>query len=223
MKQTDRFILLPRATNASKLYAAVKIIVSFLFLAYFISLVAWTVHTMLFFKLKIDETSDVTRENQKYKTHNHFFLFTGLYVGAATLIGLWGILKENIGTIFGFLCLFGIGFLFEVTGAIKSRDEDVRKLKLVSVSLEPVLMLLALIFTVMIRTAEKRLAIMPIYRQTMAESRRNSLDREEIEKTGHDNPNLDLEDESDGSRMAHRIISQQQQSTPATLQVKQSD
>lgn len=190
-------------------------------MAYFVSLVAWTVHTMLFFKQKIDETSDETRENQKYKTHNHFFLFTGLYVGAATLIGLWGILKENIGTIFGFLCLFGIGFLFEVTGAIKSKDEDVQKLKFVSVSLEPALMLLALGFTIMIRTVEKRLASLPIYRQTMAESRRNSLDREEIEKTGHDNPNLDLGDENDAAKMGQRSVTED--SAPATLKVKQSE
>ncbi|XP_053209510.1 uncharacterized protein LOC128393364 [Panonychus citri] len=210
MKKSDRFILLPRAANATRGYAIVKIILCFLFLAYFVSLVAWTVHSMAFFKSKIDEDNDVTRENQKYKTHNHFFLFTGLYIGAATLIGLWGILKENISTIFGFLCLFAIGFVFEVTGAFKSNDEDVRKLKFVSISLEPILMVLALGFTLMIRSAEKRLASLPIYRQTMAESRRNSLSGSEIgsdptmdnnnqpmqQSTGHDNPNLDLHEES---------------------------
>lgn len=210
MKKGDRFILLPRAANATRGYAVVKIILCFVFMAYFVSLVAWTVHTMAFFKSKIDEDNDVTRENQKYKTHNHFFLFTGLYIGAATLIGLWGILKENISTIFGFLCLFAIGFVFEVTGAFKSNDEDVRKLKFVSISLEPILMVLALGFTLMIRSAEKRLASLPIYRQTMAESRRNSLSGSDIganptaidnnnqpssQSTGHDNPNLVLHDE----------------------------
>ncbi|XP_074593891.1 uncharacterized protein LOC141849459 [Brevipalpus obovatus] len=220
MKQSDRFILFPRASNATKTYATVKMILSFLFMAYFVSLIAWTVHTMLFFKSKIDESSDVTRENQKYKTHNHFFLFTGLYIGAATLIGLWGILKENIGTIFGFLCLFGIGFLFEVTGAIKSRDDDVRKLKSVSVLLEPPLMLMALIFTFMIRAAEKKLASLPIYRQTMAESRRNSLSNgNEIEK-GHDNPALNLSDETNARQRTS--VQSLDQAIPATLEVKQS-
>ncbi|XP_025016444.1 uncharacterized protein LOC112538493 [Tetranychus urticae] len=233
MKKSDRFILLPRAANATRVYAAIKIILCFLFMAYFVSLVAWTVHAMAFFKSKIDEDNDVTRENQKYKTHNHFFLFTGLYIGAATLIGLWGILKENISTIFGFLCLFAIGFVFEITGAFKSNDEDVRKLKFVSVSLEPVLMVLSLGFTLMIRSAEKRLASLPIYRQTMAESRRNSLTGSEIgasptmeianqQESGHDNPNLDLQDEPNAQQQSSNNNNNNNDSRGvATLPVKQ--
>ncbi|RWS25687.1 hypothetical protein B4U80_09976 [Leptotrombidium deliense] len=149
------------------------------------------------FKQKISEDSSVHKVAIN-KTHRHFFLFTGLFVGCTVLIGLWGVLREYIPVVFGFVVMLVFSFVFEGVGAYKSGSKEVLELKAYSALPELFFMLISLIYCALIRQSEKQLANLPIYRQTMAESRRESLAIQE-DNDGVDNPAMIHDEEANAT------------------------
>ena len=126
------------------------------------------------------------------------------------MIALYGILKELVSLLVGFILMQALSLVFEYVGALKSNDDTVMNFKLSSLILQPMLMLLAGVYAYMIRRQEQRMAGEPAYRQTivgvmpnveniLGNARKNQMDAGNLRYQqmggGHVNIGLNLDDE----------------------------
>ena len=219
---------MPRDPKAYWTFTCTKLLMIAVYLTYITFVIVWTFYTMQYYKDKINDlniknpygsfktTSETIqyilsgREIQKLQTHRHFFLFTGLFLLASALIALYGILKELVSLLVGFILMQALSLVFEYVGAVKSNDETVMNFKLSSLVLQPMLMILAAVYAYMIRRQEQRMAGEPAYRQTivgvlpnveniMAGSRKMDAGnlRYHHMGAGHVNIGLNLDDEKE--------------------------
>lgn len=185
MAKKSKPLFLPRDPKAYWTFTCTKLLMLLVFLVYISFVTCWTFYTMQYFKEKINDlnlknpygnfksTSETIsyilsgREIQKLQTHRHFFLFTGLFLLGSSLIAVYGVLKELVSLLVGFIIMQALSAVFEYVGAVKSNDETVMNFKYCSLILQPLLMLLAAIYAFMIRRMEQKLAAQPAYRQTI--------------------------------------------------------
>lgn len=175
MGSKNRSMILPRSQKASRLFAFIKIALVITLAAYLTGLLGWTFYVVGHYKTKMREA---TKGHIRYRHHSHFFLLTGLYIASVTAFGLWATLKENLRHCHIFVVLSILGFLFEMIGAHKSKDEEVKQLKYVTLIAEPVILIISLVFSRLVHNQTKDLIYSPYYRRRMADSPRNSSDED---------------------------------------------
>jgi len=222
MAKKSKSLFMPRDPKAYWTFTGTKLLMILVFVVYTIFVIVWTFFTMKYYRDKISDlevknpfgnfksTAETIqyilsgREIQKLQTHTHFFLFTGLFLLGSSLIAIYGILKELISLLVGFILMQALCVIFEYVGAVKSNDETVMNFKQSSLVLQPMLMVLAAIYAFMIRRMEAKLASEPAYRQTIigvVPNVENIMNRGKADpnrnRYGHVNVGLNMDDERD--------------------------
>lgn len=166
--------LLPRAPTATRTFAVIKILLLLIYITALCAEIGYTYYTILGFKEKV-AASTIRSQIQIFKTHWQFFLFTGIWLTIIQILVIWAVALEYVPVLvaYSFGTLGAMGF--QLIGAFNSLDDDVLWSQIYGTIPEPFLILFALLFSRMVKQQENHLANLPLYRRTMAESRKSSV------------------------------------------------
>ena len=100
----------------------------------------------------------------------------------------------------GFIAMQCMSLAFEYVGAVKSNDESVMQFKKVSMSVQPLLILLTGMFVLMVRRLEVKMSTQPAYRQTIIGGLPSAMKLSPPSSSGGGQVNLalNLDDEQHG-------------------------
>lgn len=200
--KTSRFFL-PRAPTATRAFAAMKLFLLVIFTAGLVAEILYTYFTITAFKERV-AGARTRSEIQIFKTHWQFFLFTGIWLSLAQFLAIWAAALEYVPVLVAYAFATVAAMVFQLMGAFAADDERVLWAQIYGAIPEAVLVLLALIFARMVKSSDAHLANLPLYRRTMAESRKTSnceiLDGDGTRREPYsigldgDNNNLDARD-----------------------------
>lgn len=169
-------IFAPKSPNSSKCFHSVKIICQLLFICAFLFELFWTILSVSHWNGQ-EKSSEDDRDQLLYKSVKYSSLYFGAVVSTAIFIGIIGIIREQKSVLACFAAIITVSMLFQSVDAYCSMGEDSEIFwqKVAGVAHEPVLLMSAVLFFFMARSAHRRVCDMSTYEKNLINSRNQSF------------------------------------------------